>query len=377
MNVKSYDLTKAAHYHTGKFPPRQLDYEQIAPALVNASASLARYDAKMASMVNSSLLLAPLQRQDAISSSRMEGTFSTMEDLYRLEAEETADGADPHTEARDDDIETYLYSRALRLARAALAAGSPLSEYLIKSAHQTLLAFGRGAKKRSGAYKIEQNYIGDERTGTVYYVPISPEQLPPAMETLVAYMGNDQVLALLRTAIAHVEFEALHPFDDGNGRIGRMLITLMLWRLGILTEPNFFVSGYFEANKGEFIARMRAVSEDGDWTGWVVFFLHALHEQACVNIDTANRILVLYGEMREQFRIVLNSQFHDQALDFVFGNPVFKNDRFVERSGIPAASARALSRRLVEAGLVRTLQPSSGRRAALYAFDPLLTLLKI
>lgn len=377
MNVKSYDLTKAAHYHTGKFPPRQLDYEQIAPALVNASASLARYDAKMASMVNSSLLLAPLQRQDAISSSRMEGTFSTMEDLYRLEAEETADGADPHTEARDDDIETYLYSRALRLARAALAAGSPLSEYLIKSAHQTLLAFGRGAKKRSGAYKIEQNYIGDERTGTVYYVPISPEQLPPAMETLVAYMGNDQVLALLRTAIAHVEFEALHPFDDGNGRIGRMLITLMLWRLGILTEPNFFVSGYFEANKGEYIARMRAVSEDGDWTGWVVFFLHALHEQACVNIDTANRILVLYGEMREQFRIVLNSQFHDQALDFVFGNPVFKNDRFVERSGIPAASARALSRRLVEAGLVRTLQPSSGRRAALYAFDPLLTLLKI
>ncbi len=300
-----------------------------------------------------------------------------MEDLYRLEAEETADGADPHTEARDDDIETYLYSRALRLARAALAAGSPLSEYLIKSAHQTLLAFGRGAKKRSGAYKIEQNYIGDERTGTVYYVPISPEQLPPAMETLVAYMGNDQVLALLRTAIAHVEFEALHPFDDGNGRIGRMLITLMLWRLGILTEPNFFVSGYFEANKGEYIARMRAVSEDGDWTGWVVFFLHALHEQACVNIDTANRILVLYGEMREQFRIVLNSQFHDQALDFVFGNPVFKNDRFVERSGIPAASARALSRRLVEAGLVRTLQPSSGRRAALYAFDPLLTLLKI
>lgn len=377
MNVKSYDLTKAAHYHTGKFPPRQLDYEQIAPALVNASASLARYDAKMASMVNSSLLLAPLQRQDAISSSRMEGTFSTMEDLYRLEAEETADGADPHTEARDDDIETYLYSRALRLARAALAAGSPLSEYLIKSAHQTLLAFGRGAKKRSGAYKIEQNYIGDERTGTVYYVPISPEQLPPAMETLVAYMGNDQVLALLRTAIAHVEFEALHPFDDGNGRIGRMLITLMLWRLGILTEPYFFVSGYFEANKGEYIARMRAVSEDGDWTGWVVFFLHALHEQACVNIDTANRILVLYGEMREQFRIVLNSQFHDQALDFVFGNPVFKNDRFVDRSGIPAASARILSKRLADAGLVRTLQPSSGRRAALYAFDPLLSLLKI
>ena len=377
LNIKSYDLSKAATYHTGKFPPGHLDYEQIMPALANASASLARYDAKMASMVNSSLLLAPLQRQDAISSSRMEGTFSTMEDLYRLEAEENADGADPHTEARDDDIETYLYSRALRLTRAALSNGSPLSEHLIRSAHQTLLAFGRGAKKRPGAYKIEQNYIGDERTGTVYYVPISPEQLPPAMEALVAYIGQDTVLPLLRTAIAHVEFEALHPFDDGNGRIGRMLITLMLWRTGIITEPFFFVSGYFEANKPEYIARMRAVSESGDWTGWVVFFLHALHEQACVNIDTANRILVLYSAMREQFRIVLNSQFHDQALDFVFGNPVFKNDRFVERSGIPPASARVLSRRLVDAGLIRTLEPSSGRRAALYAFDPLLTLLNI
>ncbi len=347
----------------------------IRPLSGLASASLAIYDAKMASMVNSSVLLAPLQRQDTISSSRMEGTFSTMEDLYRLEAEENSEGADPHTDARDDDIETYLYSRALRLARTALAEGSPLSEHLIRSAHQTLLAFGRGARKRPGAYKIEQNYIGDDRRGTVYYVPISPEQLPPAMEELFRYMGNEKVLPLLRTAIAHVEFEALHPFDDGNGRIGRMLITLMLWRLGILTEPHFFVSGYFEANKDEYVARMRAVSEEEDWTGWVVFFLEALHAQACVNIDTANRILVLYGEMREQFRLVLNSQYHDQALDFVFGNPVFKNDRFVDRSGIPAASAQALSRRLLEAGLLRTIQPASGRRAALYAFDPLLTLL--
>jgi len=300
-----------------------------------------------------------------------------MENLYRLEAEETPDGADPYRDARDDDIETYLYSRALRLARIALAEGSPLSEHLIRSAHQTLLAFGRGARKRPGAYKVEQNYIGDDRRGTVYYVPISPEQLPPAMEALVAYMGNERVLPLLRTAIAHVEFEALHPFDDGNGRIGRMLITLMLWRLGILTDPHFFASGYFEANKDEYVAQMRAVSEQGDWTGWVVFFLEALHAQARVNIDTANRILDLYREMRERFRVVLNSQYHDQALDFVFGNPVFKNDRFVDRSGIPAASARALSRRLVDAGLLRMMEPASGRRAALYAFDPLLTLLKI
>jgi len=156
-----------------------------------------------------------------------------------------------------------------------------------------------------------------------------------------------------------------------------MLITLMLWKLGIISQPNFFVSGYFEQHKDEYIQRMRGVSSDGDWTGWSVFFLQAMHAQATVNIQTADRIFALHDEMRERFREVLNSQFHDQALDFVFASPVFRNDRFVDRSGIPSSSARLLSRRLVEAGLLRTIEPASGRRAALYAFRPLLELLDI
>jgi Fic family protein len=197
------------------------------------------------------------------------------------------------------------------------------------------------------------------------------------MGELVRFMNESPMRPLLRTALAHVEFEALHPFEDGNGRIGRMLITLMLWKLGVISQPNFFVSGYFEEHKDEYIARMRAVSADEDWTGWTVFFLQAMHAQATVNIQAADRIFALHSEMRERFREVLNSQVHDRALDFVFASPVFRNDRFVERSGIPVASARALSRRLVDADLLRTIEPSAGRRAALYAFDPLLDLLKI
>jgi Fic family protein len=197
------------------------------------------------------------------------------------------------------------------------------------------------------------------------------------MAGLVQFMNGSAMRPLLRTALTHVEFEALHPFEDGNGRIGRMLITLMLWKLGIISQPNFFVSGYFESHKAEYIERMRAVSAAGDWSGWCIFFLEAMHAQATVNIQTADRIFALHGEMRERFREALNSQFHDQALDFVFASPIFRNDRFVDRSGIPASSARALSRRLVEAGLLRTIEPAAGRRAALYAFDPLLDMLKI
>ena len=377
MITKPYDLTDAVTYHLGAFPPSVLDYEVLLGPLEEAAASLARYDAKMSGMVNSELFLAPLRRQDAVTSSRMEGTISTIEELYRLEAEEDAGSADPYREARNDDLETFLYSRALKNAQQALAEGAPLGEHLIRTAHQQLLSFGRGARKCPGSYKVEQNYIGDERRGKIHYVPIAPEQLGPAMAELVHYINESTMRPLVRTAIAHVEFEALHPFEDGNGRIGRMLITLMLWRLGVLSQPNFFVSGYFETHKDEYIERMRAVSAEKDWTGWVVFFLQAMHEQTTVNIQTADAIFSLHSEMRERFREVLNSQFHDQALDFVFASPVFRNDRFVERSGIPATSARLLSRRLVEAGLLRTLQPAAGRRAALYAFDPLLDLLKV
>ncbi|MBD8678082.1 Fic family protein [Sphingomonas sp. CFBP 13720] len=377
MIVNQYDVSQAVRYHMGAFPPASLDYAALLGPLEEAAASLARYDAKMASMVNSELFLAPLRRQDAVSSSRMEGTISTIEELYRIEAEEDAAAPDPYREARSDDIETFLYSRALRNAQQALADGMPLGEHLIRTAHQQLLPIGRGAAKRPGSYKIEQNYIGDDRRGTIHYVPIAPEHLGPAMDALVRFIRDGGMRPLIRTALVHVEFEALHPFQDGNGRIGRMLITLMLWKLGIIGQPNFFVSGYFEAHKGEYIERMRAVSADGDWSGWTVFFLQAMHAQASVNIQTADRIFALHGEMRERFREALNSQFHDQALDFVFASPIFRNDRFVDRSGIPASSARLLSRRLVEAGFLRTIEPSAGRRAALYAFDPLLDLLKV
>lgn len=377
MSVKSFDLSGSVSYHYGNFPPGKLDYEALLGPLDDAASSLARYDARMDGLVNSDLLLAPLQRQDAVTSSRMEGTISTIEEIYRIEAEEDAGSSDPYRESRNDDIETFLYSRALRNAQKALAEGAPLSEHLIRTAHQQLLSFGRGALKQPGSYKSEQNYIGDERSGKIYYVPITPEQLGPAMTELVHFIHNGSPRPLIRAAIAHIEFEALHPFQDGNGRIGRMLITLMLWKLGILSKPNFFVSGYFENHKEEYIEKMRLVSEKGDWTGWIIFFLRAMHEQAIVNTQTADSILNLYNEMREKFREILNSQYHDQALDYVFSSPIFRNDSFISRSGIPAASARSLSRRLAEADIIRLVQPASGRRAALYAFDPLLKLLKI
>lgn len=376
LAIKPHDLTSAVAYHSDRFPPSKLDYEAILPALDKAWAALARYDAKMSAVVNSDLLLSPLGRQDAVSSSRMENTISTIEDLYRLEAVADAESADPYKDVRNDDVETYLYSKAMRMAEVAILEGHPLSEHLIRSIHQVLLSVGRGARKNPGAYKSEQNYIADNRR-VVRYIPIAPEHLGPAMQALMSFINGESLRPLLRTAIAHVEFEALHPFEDGNGRIGRMLITLMLWKLGVLSKPHFFVSGYFEDHKDEYIDRMREVSANDDWTGWIVFFLTAICDQANANSATADDIERLYVEMRARFRTILKSQYHMEVLDFVFGNPVFYSDRFVFRVDMPATTARAQLRKLVDANMLRTVEPAAGRRAALYAFDPLLDMLKV
>ncbi len=379
--IKGPDLSEAVSYHMGQFPPGSLNYQQILPFLHDAAANLGRYDQMIGSLANSALLLAPLRRQDAISSSRMEGTISNLETLYRLEAEIDPELADPHNEARDADIEVYLYTRAMREMQNAIEQGQPISEHLVRAGHQRLLRFGRGARNRPGSYKVEQNYVGERARGghQIYFVPIAPEHLPAGMQNLFHYINSSPDVPLIKAALAHLEFEALHPFEDGNGRVGRMLITLMLWQSKVIRNPHFFVSGYFETHKAEYIERMRAASSDGKWTEWVCFFLHALSEQAKYNIETAELMTGLYKDMMERFRQTLSNQWHHKALDFVFSKPVFSNKHWVSRAEemqVANSSARLITRKLVEAGLLRELVSASGRRPALLIFDPLMELLE-
>jgi len=181
---------------------------------------------------------------------------------------------------------------------------------------------------------------------------------------------------LTKTALAHIEFEALHPFKDGNGRIGRMLIPLLLWKYGVISAPHFYISEFFENNKDEYIDRMREASKSGQWTEWCIFFVNALETQANENLEVTERIRSLYDEMKEVFREKLASKWSIDALDFVFSNPVFRNSRFTNRSNIPPQVASRMSRILVENELLRTIDPPSGRRPALYAFEPLLEIVR-
>lgn len=369
--------TKAVFYHDGKFPPQTLDYVRILPILLAATDALARYDQMLQGLHNNEIFLAPLRNQEAVLSSRMEGTISTMDEVLLLEAE-YADGDEPkENERRSDGLETYLYQRALRTAQRQMEEGRPLSASLLKSIHQQLLSYGRGSQKSPGAFKTEQNYIGERGSREVTYVPIAPEKLDSGMEELFALIGNKQWPILVRAALCHLEFEALHPFKDGNGRVGRMLITLMLWSERAITAPHFYISRYFADNKTDYIARMRDVSAHGAWEEWCVFFLTAVEKQAIHNLEAANRIRALYEDMKTRFANVLASKWSVQALDFVFTAPVFLNSRFTSQAGIPGPTAARFTRLLLQEGLLQTVREAAGRQSAVHRFEPLMELVRV
>ena len=370
------DFDNAVQYHYEKFPPSKLDFGQIVNPLIKATDALARYDQMLKNMHNSEILLAPLRNQEAVISSRMEGTISTMDEILKFEADSENDTEEAKN-VRSEIFETILYQRALINAQKAMNDGYPLSQHLVKTIHQQLLSFGRGAQKSPGQFKIEQNYLADKIKHKVLFVPISPEKLNDGLEELFDYINNSDDPILIKTALMHLEFEALHPLQDGNGRIGRMLITLLLWSTKTISEPHFYISGYMEENKDEYIDTMRNVSENNDWEKWCVFFLNAVEKQAIRNLEIAENIKNLYEEMKHIFSDTLSSKWSVNALDYIFTNPIFRNNRFTSKSGIPGPTAARFTRMLLEKELIRTLEEASGRRPALYAFEPLLKLVRV
>ena len=366
----------AVNYHYDKFPPIELNYGKFVNELIKATDAIARYDQMLKNMHNSEILLAPLRNQEAVISSRMEGTISTMDEILKFEADNEGETSNKEN-VRSEVIETILYQRALLNAQQSMKEGYPLSSSLIRTLHQQLLYFGRGATKSPGEFKKEQNYLADKFKRNILFIPISPEKLDEGIDNLFNYLKKSDHPILIKTALMHLEFEALHPFQDGNGRVGRMLITLLLWSSGIISAPHFYISGYLEENKNLYIDTMREVSSKNNWEDWCVFFLNAVEKQAIKNLEIAESITNLYEEMKSVFSEILPSKWNVSALDYVFTNPIFRNNKFTSNSGIPTATASRFTRILLENDLIVTKEEASGRRPALYSFEPLMRLVRV
>lgn len=339
------------------------------PLLGPASAAVARYDGMLTAVPNPGVLLSPLTTQEAVLSSKIEGTQATMGEVLEYEAGQEA--ASP--ERREDINEVINYRAALRTAESILQT-LPLSQRVIREAHRILLSGVRGQNKSPGEYRRIPNWIGPPgcTIENAHFVPISADKLPRAMDIWERFIHSDQPDKLVQLAILHAEFEALHPFLDGNGRLGRMFIPLFLWQTGMIRQPMFYISAYFEARRDVYYDRLLAVSRNGDWTGWCAFFLEAVRVQAEDNLSKAQAIQDLYQKLKHQVTEITRSQYAIHALDWIFGRPVFKSTDFIDNAAIPDFTARRCLKVLEEHGILRRIVSGSGRRAAVLAFPALL-----
>ena len=362
-------------YHVGQFPPDNLDWESLVPHVGRANRALARYDALLHAIPNARVLLSPLTTREAVLSSRIEGTQATMNEVLEYEAGAVSDRS-PEKEA--DILEVLNYRRALRQAEQLLP-GLPISGRLLRTVHETLMEGVRGRDKAPGEFRRIQNWIGPASSAIeeASFVPIPPETLADGMSTWERYVHQaDAPDPMVQLAVAHAEFEALHPFLDGNGRIARLLIPLFLFDKGILSSPTFFMSAYLEANRDEYYERLRSVSRESDWTGWARFFLEATVHQAESNEEKAKNILQLYADLKDQVVGMTHSQYGVRALDALFESPIFRSASFVDNVEIPTQTARRILKVFREGGLLQTLRPARGRQSGVFAFSKLLEIVE-
>lgn len=358
-------------YHEGRFPPATLDWPALIPLLGPTAAAVARYDGMLAAIPNPGVLLSPLTTQEAVLSSRIEGTQATMGEVLEFEA-----GQDAASPERRDDIQEVLNYRAAMREAERLLHDLPLSQRVIREAHKVLLSGVRGQHRSPGEYRRVPNWIGPPgcTIDEAHFVPIAADRLPDAMSAWERYAHTEAPDRLVQLAILHTEFEALHPFLDGNGRLGRMLVPLFLWQTGLIRRPMFYISAYFEARRDAYYAGLLQVSRDGDWTGWCRFFLEAVQAQAEDNLAKAQAILGLYEEMKRRIPELTRSQYAIRALDWIFERPIFKSSDFVASAGIPAPTARRFMGVLRKGEILRPLSVGRGQRAAVLAFPALLNI---
>ncbi|MFH1006545.1 MAG: Fic/DOC family N-terminal domain-containing protein [Candidatus Latescibacterota bacterium] len=366
--------TDPVHYHLGKFPPGELEWRRLIPLLGPANAGLARYDGLLSAIPNAQVLLSPMTTQEAVLSSKIEGTHVTIGEVLEIEAGGTSAA---FTQPKREDAEEVLnYRRAMRACVAEME-HRPLSQQILRGAHELLMFGVRGRDKAPGSYRKEQNWIGPKgcMIEEASFIPAAPVHLQCGMNEWERYLGSTNELdALVQLAILHVEFEALHPFKDGNGRLGRMLIPLFLFQRKLLVSPDFYMSGYLEANREAYQERLRAVSRDGDWTGWCAFFLQGIREQAAENERRARAILALYDRVKTQVADLTHSQYAIRVVDFLFQAPIFSAPAFTQHSDIPKPTAARILGILRENKLLIPLQEGKGGRAGIYAFQELLNL---
>lgn len=331
--------------------------------LIEASTNLGKYQVILqTSKIEPDLLLNPLAIKEAVQSTKIEGTQATLDEVLEAEVD--------NSKNENDIMEVLNYYRALKHGELALQR-LPISSRLIKEIHKTILSKGvRGSNRNPGQFRSIQNYVGPEgcTMKNATYVPPEPQLIDDYISNLEQYINkpDDDLHPLVRIAIIHAQFETIHPFLDGNGRVGRILIPLYLYDQGVLDSPNLFISEELEKDKYKYYSLLNGTRFKEDWNEWIAFFLEAVNRQAIKGIKLVEDINALYERDLNRARNIITSSNIVDLLNAMYRNPIFTINKISELTGITYSSCRRYLNTLAEENIIFTDGKSRGRKYYYY-----------
>jgi len=348
-------------------PPLAIDGE-ILTLLSRADQALGRLDGSTEMLPNPDFFVAMFVRQEALLSSQIEGTQASLADLLEFEA-----NAPPRN--LEDVTEVVNYVRAMNYGLRRLKE-LPVSQRLLRDIHAELLRSGRGSGRNPGEFRDSQNWIGGTGVSIeqASFVPPPPAEMRRALDDLERFLNDPAPMpVLIKCGLVHAQFETIHPFNDGNGRMGRLLVTFLLVEAGALRRPMLYLSVYLKQNRSDYYDVLQCVRTDGNWEGWLRFFLRGVAEMATSATDTACAILRLREAQRDLVSQRIPGSAHAlRLLDYLFEQPMLAARQAQERLGVSFHTANDLISQLENLGILR--ETTGNRRNRLYAFDEYLRL---
>ena len=347
--------------------PFNIDWINLIDDISKANRALAKYDGYLQIIPNKELLLVPLTIKEAVLSSKIEGTQATFEDVLSYEA-------NPSKVSNYNDIEEVInYKKAINYSKDRLQE-LPLSSRLLKEIHKILLSGVRGGNKNPGKFRTGQVFIGKSGANIdkATFIPPEPQLIDEYISNLENYIHYDEKDVLVQLAIIHAQFEMIHPFWDGNGRIGRILIPLFLFYKEVISTPMFYISEFLESNRDDYYKYLKLVSKEKNWNSWIKFFLNAITIQSNNNINKIDKISTLYNKLKFELIDVPTPKNIIKVLDFLFSTPIFSAKIFIEKTKIDKRNIYRIIEFLIEKNIVSS---NDKERNKTYYFNKLLEII--
>ena len=335
--------------------------------------ALSNYNGALIYLINHQILLSSMTTKESTMSSKIEGTQATFTEVLQHDA-----GENFNIYKNQEIQEIINYRAAMNSATEHLKERPFIHLNMLREIHKVLLKGVRGENKARGEFRKVQNWIGPQNSTieTASFVPPAPNEIINYLDEWEKFINSDYDDLLIQLAIVHAQFEIIHPFLDGNGRLGRLLIPIFLYSKEYLSQPIFYLSEYFEKHRDEYYNNLRNITAENDWGSWIKFFLTAIIEQSKINTKKINQILELYNRMKNSIQDITKSHYIYSILDTIFSKPIFTTLTFSKFANIPnRKTANSILQKLTEKNIIQLSREASGNRGNLYTFQELVDII--